>query len=44
MDGVTSFDGSLVKIDGKKDAKISAFILSLKYVRSHIPDLVLVLD
>ena len=53
MDGATSLDGSLVNIDEKKLARTSAFILSVvtnnlmlssKYVRSHIPDLVLVLD
>ena len=53
MDGFTSLDGSLVNTDEKKEARTSAFLLSVvadnlmlssKYVRSHIPDLVLVLD
>ena len=53
IDGVTSLDGSLVNTDEKKEARTSAFLLSVvadnlmlysKYVRSHIPDLVLVLD
>ena len=53
MDGVASLDGSLVNTDEKKDARTSAFILSVvadnlmlssKYVRSHMPDLVLVFD
>ena len=51
MDGVTSLDGSLVNTDEKKEARTSAFFLSVvadnlmlssMYVRSHIPDLVLV--
>ena len=53
MDGVTSFDGSLVNSDEKKDTRTSAFllpvvadnlILSSMYATSHNPDLVLVLD
>ena len=53
MDGVTSLDGSLVNTDEKKEARTSAFrlsvvadnlMLSSKYVRSHIPDFFLVLD
>ena len=53
MDGVTSLDCSLVNTDEKKDARTSDFLLSVvvddimlstKYVRSHIADLVLVLD
>ena len=53
MDGVTSLHGSLVNTDEKKNARTSAFLLSVvadnsmlssKYVRSHTPDLVLVLD
>ena len=53
MDGATSLYGSLVNTDEKQEARTSAFLLSVvadnlilssKYVRSHIPDLVLVLD
>ena len=52
-DGATSLDGSLVNTDDKKDPRTSAFLLSVvaddlmlssKYVRSYIPDLVQVLD
>ena len=51
MDGATSLDDSFVNTDEKKDARTSAFhlsvvadnlMLSSKHVRSHIPDLVLV--
>ena len=51
MDGATSLDGSLVNTDEKTEARTSAFLLSVvtdnlmlssKYVRSHIPDLVLI--
>ena len=47
MDGATSLHGSLVNTDENKDARTSAFhlsvvaddlMLSSKYVRSHIPD------
>ena len=53
MDGVTSLDGLLVNTDENKDARTFAFalyvvednsMLSSKYARSHIPDLVLALD
>ena len=53
MDGVSSLDSSLVNTDEKKDARTSAFLLSVvadnlmlssRYVRSHTPDLILVLD
>ena len=53
MDGATSHDVSLVNTDENNDANTSAFLLSVvadnvmlssKYVRSHIPDLVLVFD
>ena len=53
MDGVTSLDGSLANTDEKNEARTSAFLLSVvadnlmlssKYVRSHIPDLVLVFN
>ena len=53
MDGVTSLNGSLVNTGEKKDARTSAFLLSVvannlmlssKYFRSHIHDVVLVLN
>ena len=53
MDGATSLDGSLVNTDENKDARTSAFpmsveadnlMLSSKYIRPHFPDLVLVLN
>ena len=53
MDGATSLDGSLVNTGEKKETRTYAFplsavadnsMLSLKCVRSHIPDLVRVLD
>ena len=48
--GITSLTGSVVNTDDKKEAKTSAFFLSVvadnlmlfsKIVRSHIPDIVM---